>query len=51
MVKTVLHEAGALMDTALVVAGWVAFVAGIALALYTHPIASGCLMAVARVLP
>ncbi len=34
MVKTVQHEAGALTDTALVVVGWVAFVVGIAAAVY-----------------
>lgn len=51
MAKTVQHETGAHIDTALEVIGWVAFGGGIAAGLAVHPILSTCLMAVARVLP
>jgi len=51
MAKTVQHETGAHMDTALEAVGWVALVGGAAAALAAYPIVSACLMAVARVLP
>ena len=50
MVKNVPNRAGILLDTALVVVGWVAFILGI-WARAHFPVYALCLSAVARVLP